>query len=131
MLRNFTLEFSKTIKKGDIIGLIGELGAGKTQFVKMLVQCLGGEIEDVVSPTFTLMNEYKLKDGKFYHFDFYRLNSIEELEEIGYKEFFYSDAIVAVEWIDAIEEVVKEASVIVKFNVIDEKIREVTIVRRQ
>ncbi len=117
-------EFAKYISKkcygGLVIGLIGDLGTGKTQFTKFLVKSLGGDIEDVVSPTFTILNEYITKKFKVYHFDLYRLNSIEELEEIGYKDFFFDkNAISIVEWIDKIPECLPENKLIIEFNYVN------------
>ncbi len=116
-LDKFTKLICKKIFKGMFIGLIGELGAGKTQFVKFLVKNLNGKVEEVVSPTFTILNEYYTERFKIYHFDLYRLNSIEELEDIGYKDFFYDEeAIKIVEWIDRIKEAIPEDYLIFKFE---------------
>lgn len=88
------------LKGGEVIALEGELGAGKTLFVKGLAQGLGVE-EPVTSPTFTLIHQY---EGKIplTHFDVYRLPSPESLEELGYEEFFYGSGVTAVEWSDLI-----------------------------
>ncbi len=104
-LEQFAEKLCQKIKKGAIVGLIGDLGAGKTQFVKYMVKHLGGEPDEVVSPTFTILNEYATISGKVYHFDLYRLNSIDELEEIGYKDFFFGEEIVFIEWINTVREV--------------------------
>ena len=117
--------FSKKIAEncfgGMFIGLKGDLGAGKTQFTKFLVKNLNGNIEDVVSPTFTILNEYNTEKFKIYHFDLYRLNSIDELEEIGYKDFFYDDnAITLVEWIDRIPECLPDDYLLIKFEFTDD-----------
>ena len=117
--------FSKKIGEncfgGMFIGLKGDLGAGKTQFTKFLVKNLNGNIEDVVSPTFTILNEYNTEKFKIYHFDLYRLNSIDELEEIGYKDFFYDDnAITLVEWIDRIPECLPDDYLLIKFEFTDD-----------
>ncbi len=88
------------LKGGEVIALEGELGAGKTLFVKGLAQGLGVE-EPVTSPTFTLIHQYQ---GKIplSHFDVYRLPSPESLEELGFEEFFYGSGVTAVEWSDLI-----------------------------
>ena len=107
----------KSSFKGMFIGLIGELGSGKTQFVKFLVKNFNGSIEDVVSPTFTILNEYNTPKFKVYHFDLYRLNSIEELEDIGYKDFFFDDeAIKVVEWMDRIREAIPDEYLLLRFE---------------
>ena len=112
--------FSKKLAEnsfgGMFIGLIGDLGTGKTQFTKFLVKNLGGNEDEVTSPTFTLVNEYETQEFKIYHFDLYRLNSIEELEEIGYDDFFYfKNSIIVVEWIDRIIEALPDEYLILNF----------------
>ncbi|MGE5795231.1 MAG: tRNA (adenosine(37)-N6)-threonylcarbamoyltransferase complex ATPase subunit type 1 TsaE [Ignavibacteria bacterium] len=90
-------EFAGCIKGGEIIVLNGNLGTGKTFFIKSVLRNLG--IHDVSSPTFTLINEYC---GKFnvYHFDFYRINKPEELIDIGYYDYFNGNAVIFIEWGD-------------------------------
>jgi len=81
---------------GDVVTLLGELGSGKTCLVRGI--CKGLECADqVTSPTFTLINEYR---GRFpvYHFDFYRLESEQEIFDLGYEEYFFGDGICLVEW---------------------------------
>ncbi|MCR4443082.1 MAG: tRNA (adenosine(37)-N6)-threonylcarbamoyltransferase complex ATPase subunit type 1 TsaE [Peptococcaceae bacterium] len=90
----------KKLKGGELIGLEGELGAGKTLFVKGLA-CGLGVGEPVTSPTFTLIQSYQ---GRLplVHFDVYRLPVPEAIEELGYEEFFYGPGVTAVEWSDLI-----------------------------
>lgn len=79
------------------IALYGDLGAGKTTFIKELSKCIG--IDTIVSsPTFTLLNEYHTSSGKIYHFDFYRIKDPKEIYELGFEEYFYSDNYVFIEW---------------------------------
>ena len=119
-LENFAKNIANKSYGGMFIGLIGDLGAGKTQFTKFFVKNLGGNIDDVVSPTFTILNEYDTEKFKVYHFDLYRLNSIDELEEIGYKDFFFDkNGITVVEWIDRIPECVPDKYHLIKFNFVD------------
>ena len=92
------------LNSGDIVLLRGDLGAGKTAFVKGIVKALGGDEKMVTSPTFTIVNEYQTKNNKIYHFDLYRINSVEELFNIGIEEYFYSDAICFIEWPERAEE---------------------------
>ncbi|MBI3587134.1 MAG: tRNA (adenosine(37)-N6)-threonylcarbamoyltransferase complex ATPase subunit type 1 TsaE [Ignavibacteriales bacterium] len=96
--------FAKELKRGDVIALYGELGAGKTQFVKGVSQALGVQ-ESVTSPTFVILNRYTGKDSRgeellVYHLDLYRVKSLEEIYDIGYEEFFYGNGICLVEWAD-------------------------------
>ena len=96
----------KMITQGLVIALEGDLGAGKTLFVKGLAAGLGAE-EAVTSPTFTLINIY---EGRLAlaHFDVYRLPTPEALEELGYDEFFYGEGVTAVEWSDLIQDYLPE-----------------------
>jgi tRNA threonylcarbamoyladenosine biosynthesis protein TsaE len=89
--------------KSRKIALYGDLGAGKTTFIKELCKIIG--IENIVnSPTFTLLNEYSYKDKKVYHFDFYRIKDPFEIFELGFEEYFYSDHYVFIEWPEKIKE---------------------------
>jgi tRNA threonylcarbamoyladenosine biosynthesis protein TsaE len=94
--------FARGLKPGDVVCLYGDLGAGKTAFVKGMARGLGISPAAVHSPTFTLMNVYK---GRLplYHFDLYRITA-GDLAGIGYEEFFYGQGITAVEWSERLEE---------------------------
>ena len=95
-------KFAKVLKRGDMVCLFGDLGSGKTAFVKGMAQGLNISPEHVHSPTFTLMNIY---EGKVpvYHFDLYRI-SVADLGGLGYEEFFYGNGITVVEWSERLEE---------------------------
>jgi len=95
-------DFASLLRRGDVVALYGGLGSGKTQFAKGV--CLGLGIRDhVLSPSFTILNEYV--EGKYpvYHFDFYRLRSLEELTEIGFEEYLFGDGVCLVEWADLVD----------------------------
>lgn len=96
-----TYELAKTLASrlegGEILLLGGGLGAGKTTFTKGLAKALGVKRE-VVSPTFTLVREYSGEKLKLYHFDLYRVESEDELQELGLDEYFASDAVTVIEW---------------------------------
>ena len=126
-LDEFAKKIVSEIKKGCIVGLTGGLGAGKTQFTKFFVKHLGGEIDEVVSPTFTILNEYEVNSGIVYHFDLYRLSSMEELEDIGYEEFFFSEATVLIEWVNIIPDLMKMIKMQIDFEVIDNTRRKITV----
>ena len=94
-------ELGKNAKKGQVYGLVGELGVGKTIFTQGFAKGLGVE-EVVSSPTFTIICEYH--DGRlpFYHFDVYRIGDIEELNEIGFDEYVYGEGVTLIEWANLI-----------------------------
>ena len=94
-------EFSRTLKPGDVVACYGDLGSGKTHFIKGICQGLGVH-EHVASPTFTIIKEYHAHNTKIYHFDFYRIASERELREIGVDEFVYSSGICLIEWADRV-----------------------------
>ena len=80
-----------------LITFEGEMGAGKTTFIKQFVKALGTE-DEVSSPTFSIVNEYETEKGKVYHFDFYRLNHEEEALDFGIEEYLYSNHYCLMEW---------------------------------
>ena len=106
-----TFEVGRTIgmnaKPGQIYTLTGDLGVGKTVFTQGVAAGLG-ITEPVNSPTFTIIQEYE--DGRlpFYHFDVYRIGDLEELEEIGYDDYFFGQGICLIEWAELIEEILPE-----------------------
>ena len=91
-------------KAGQIYCLEGDLGVGKTVFTQGFASGLG-ITEAVNSPTFTILQEYKEGRMPFYHFDVYRIVDVEEMEEIGYSDYFYGDGVCLVEWAGIIEEI--------------------------
>lgn len=107
-------EFSKEISLGDVIVLNGDLGSGKTFFVNKTL--LNFEITDVNSPTFAIVNEYEGK-VKFYHLDFYRIEKIIELYDIGIEDYFdCKEAISFVEWGNLFNDVLPEKRIEVNFK---------------
>ena len=88
-----------TLRRGDVLGLCGDLGAGKTHFVKGLAAALGANA-DVTSPTFTLIHEYIGGRFPLYHFDFYRLDDEDDALKIGLDEYLDGDGVCVIEWAD-------------------------------
>lgn len=95
---------------GAIFTLSGDLGAGKTVFTKGFARGLGID-EPVTSPTFTIVQVYEGGRLPLYHFDVYRIGDVEEMEEIGYEDYFYGGGVCLIEWADIIEELVPEGTV--------------------
>ncbi len=112
------------VHPGDILCLIGHLGAGKTLFVKGIAKALSVNSEQVTSPTFTLINEYA-GDYLLYHFDVYRLENPEELEDLGYEEYFYGDGICIIEWGDRVTSYLPQEYLQIGIDKIDETTREI------
>ncbi len=98
-LIQFSKELASKLTPGVVIALKGELGAGKTHFAKGLLKGLGYE-GDVTSPTFTLVNEYHGGELPVFHYDFYRSESMEEVEETGWDDFLERKGVTIVEWAD-------------------------------
>lgn len=102
-------QLGEQAKKGDIFCLSGDLGVGKTVFTKGFAVGLG-ITEPVNSPTFTIVQEY---NGRipFYHFDVYRIEEPEEMDEIGYEEYFFGEGACMIEWAELIEELIPKEAV--------------------
>jgi tRNA threonylcarbamoyladenosine biosynthesis protein TsaE len=111
--RKFGLNLASELKPGTVIGLIGDLGTGKTTLTKFIAEGLG-ITEVVTSPTFTLVHEYMGGRLPLYHFDVYRINTIEDMYEIGFEEYFYGNGVCVVEWADQISELMPDYSIIIK-----------------
>ena len=120
------IEFLNYCKGERVFALYGEMGAGKTTFIKAICEQLG--VEDIVtSPTFAIVNEYQTKDKKtIYHFDFYRIKNETEAFDLGYEEYFYSENSCFIEWPEKISNLLPENLVKVFINVEYEK-RVITI----
>ncbi len=97
----------KAAKEGEFYTLVGDLGTGKTVFTQGIAQGLGIE-EPVTSPTFTIVQVYDRGRMPFYHFDVYRIGDVEEMEEIGYEDYFYGVGLTLVEWGNLIEELLPQ-----------------------
>src|SRR5262245_15692776 len=123
----FAAKFAKGLKPGAVLLLTGELGSGKTTFVKGLAKGLGISQEILIhSPSFTLINEYP---GKIplYHVDLYRLEHMREIEELGLGDYFEMGGVVAVEWADRDERFWPSQAVKVHFKILPFHQREIGI----
>jgi len=108
---NETFQVGKALgdkaEKGQIYTLTGDLGVGKTVFTKGLAEGLG-ITEPISSPTFTIVQIYENGKLPLYHFDVYRIGDVEEMEEIGYEDYFYGDGVCLIEWANLIGEILPE-----------------------
>jgi len=118
--------FGRQAAQGDVLALAGELGAGKTRFVKGLAKGMGIDPEDVTSPTFTLMNIYPGRPS-LVHIDFYRLASARESESTGIEEYWGGDSVCVVEWADRLPDIVPERAAWLRFIVTGPEARRIEI----
>ena len=106
-----TYDFGKSlgeqVKAGTVYTLIGDLGVGKTVFTQGLAKGLKIQ-EPISSPTFTIVQVYEEGRLPLYHFDVYRIGDVEEMEEIGYEDYFYGEGVSLIEWANLIEEILPE-----------------------
>ena len=113
--------FAKQLKSGDVVLLKGEMGAGKTAFVKGIAKGLG-ITEVVTSPTYAYMNDY---DGKLFHYDCYRLRNGEDAEGLGLTDYFYQGGICVIEWSENIKSVLPNNTITVKIEKVAENSRRI------
>ena len=100
-------KLGREAKPGEVYTLVGDLGVGKTVFTQGIAK--GLEItEPINSPTFTIVQVYEEGRMPFYHFDVYRIGDVEEMEEIGYEDYFYGEGLTMIEWANLIEELLPE-----------------------
>lgn len=108
--RELGRKLGEMVKKGTVLTLNGDLGVGKTVFTQGFAKGLGIE-EPVNSPTFTIVQVYEEGRMPFYHFDVYRIGDIEEMEEIGYEDYFYGEGVCLIEWAELIREILPKQCV--------------------
>lgn len=114
------LEIGRTALPGQVYTLTGDLGTGKTVFAQGVARGLGIE-ESVSSPTFTIVQIYEGGRLPFYHFDVYRIGDIEEMEEIGYEDYFYGEGVCLVEWAELIGELLPPGHIPIRIEKNPEK----------
>lgn len=122
----FGLALGSKLKGSDVICLNGDLGAGKTTLTKSIGKGMG--IDDyITSPTFNIINEY-YSDLNLYHFDTYRLENVDDVEYLGFDEYFYSDGVCIIEWADRIKEFLPDQYLELNIKKIDDDKREIELV---
>lgn len=120
-------KFVDNMGNRNIFAFYGEMGAGKTTFIKALCKTLG-VAETITSPTFAIINEYNKEDGDpIYHFDFYRIKNIEEAYDFGYEDYFYSGHLCFIEWPELVEPLLPESVVKVQIVVMDNGERSIIV----
>lgn len=107
-------DFTKTLSAGQVVGFLGDLGAGKTTFVRGMGKALDAK-DDIASPTFAIMNVYG-GNMPLYHFDMYRIETWEDLYSTGFFDYLNGDGILAVEWSENIENALPENTIFVQIE---------------
>jgi tRNA threonylcarbamoyladenosine biosynthesis protein TsaE len=115
-------KYGRNAAKGDVFALTGDLGAGKTQFVKGFVAGLGSRAE-VTSPTFVLVHEYNDGCLPVYHLDFYRLDSSEAVSRLGFDDYVFGDGVSLIEWADRYSDLIPKAATWLSFELEGENTR--------
>ena len=128
-LNEIAAKLISNFSESRVILFYGEMGVGKTTLIKVLCKNLGVE-EPTNSPTFSIVNEYLSKDKKsIYHFDFYRIEKEEEVFDMGYEDYFYSDNYCFVEWPEKIPNLLPENAVKVTIEEVEDNIRMISVVQ--
>lgn len=122
---SFGSQFAGKVKGGDVLALTGELGSGKTQFVKGLAAGLNSTTP-ATSPTFTLIHEYSGGRLPVYHFDFFRIEDRQSAERLGLDEYFFGDGVSVVEWADRFPDLIPENARWISFETKSETQRAIT-----
>ena len=127
-LREVARELIPLLSEYKIIAFYGEMGAGKTTLIKAI--CEEMAVEDVVSsPTFALVNEYHTHNNEsIFHFDFYRIEKISELYDLGYEDYFYSGNLCMIEWPEKAPSLISESALTVKIEARESGEREIFVV---
>ena len=120
-------EFAAALGENRIVAFYGSMGAGKTTFISALCRHFGVE-DDVCSPTFTIVNEYRAADGdSIFHFDFYRIDSLKEAVDIGFEEYLYSGCLCLIEWPEKVEQLLPEETLKVTITATGDESRKIEI----
>ena len=122
-------KLARVLCPGDVLILQGDLGAGKSEFTRGIAQGLGIS-GPIPSPSFTILNVYEDGTMPLYHFDWYRLNSSEELYEMGMDEFLLGEGVSVVEWPSQCPDAVPEDCLEVVFHILDETSRDIELISK-
>ena len=126
-LKNVAKAVIERLDGRNVVALYGPMGAGKTTLISAIMEHLGST-DNVTSPTFALVNQYNTANEQpVYHFDFYRINRIEEAFDMGYEEYFYSGDLCLVEWPELVEQLLPEEAMVVKIEILSPTERKFTI----
>lgn len=122
--------FAITLHKGNIIAFKGNLGSGKTTFIKYMIKYLDFNIDQFCSPTYNILNKYTNKSGlNIYHFDMYRVSNLDELYSTGYFDYIDQDNIIAIEWSEKIIDFLPNNTIYVSIHKVDKHVRSIDIKR--
>ena len=109
-----------------VFAIYGKMGAGKTTFIQAICRSLGS-VDNVTSPTFAIINEYNSADlSSIFHFDFYRIENIEEAFDLGYEDYIYSGHYCFIEWPEMIEELLPQDIVVIRIEALEDESRVIT-----
>lgn len=122
MTRQLGQAIGKSLQSGIVLGLTGQLGAGKTRLVQAIASSMGVEKKEVNSPTFVLIQEY-VGDLPLYHFDTYRLKDTDEFLELGADELMYGEGVCLIEWADLVQEVLPEDRLDIEIEIMGQESR--------
>ena len=111
--------------EGNVIALTGDLGSGKTQFVKGFVAGIGSNAE-VTSPTFVLVHEYEGGRLSVYHFDFYRVEKADEIVRLGFDDYLFGDGVTLIEWADRYPELIPKTATWISLETLGESVRRIS-----
>ncbi len=122
-------EFLKLMEDETVYTFTGEMGAGKTTFISALVRALGVDPEEANSPSFAIVNEYRSDTTAelIYHFDLYRLESLEEIMDIGFEDYLDCGALCLIEWPEKVEDILPNDTVKVEIRLNDDLSRDIIV----
>lgn len=121
-------ELARRLLRADVVALYGDLGSGKTVLTRGIGSALGIPESEINSPTFTILHEYASGSIPLYHFDAYRIESLEEFYDLGYEDYFFGDGISIVEWADRVEGLLPDGALRLRLEHAGESSRRVRLV---